>query len=158
MDVKKIFSDNHVVIQEGRSNCGPAALLNVLHLKGDFSHTEEELAQLCKTKVGYGTTPENIVKAAQQLGLELVEEKPEGNVNDIERNIDAGHFVIILYNNAYSGNSHYTVITEYDDGAVYCRDSAFGFFRFSKENLEKFWHGVAHDASQNSKQWYMAVK
>jgi hypothetical protein len=71
MNVKDIFDDNHVVIQQGQSNCGPAALLNVLHLKGDFSHTEEELAQLCDAKVDYGTTPDNLVKAAKQLATTL---------------------------------------------------------------------------------------
>lgn len=158
MNVKDIFSDNHLVIQQGQSNCGPAALLNVLHLKGDFSHTEDELAQLCEAKVGYGTTPENMVKAAQKLGLELVEEKSGASVEDIQRNIDNGAYVIILYVSAYSGNSHYTVVTEYDDRALYCRDSAFGLFRFSKEYMEKFWHGVAHDASHGSKKWCVAVK
>ena len=147
-----------MVIQQGQSNCGPAALLNVLHLKDDFTHNEEELAQLCEAKVGYGTTPENLVKAAQRLGIEVVEEKPNGTVEDIERNIDVGAYVIMLYSNAYSGNSHYTVITEHDDRALYCRDSGFGLFRFSKEYLEKFWHGNSHDASQDSKQWYVAVK
>jgi|SRR5665213_774271 len=158
MKIKDLFADNHLVIQQGQSNCGPAALLNVLHLKGDFSHTEEDLAQLCDAKVGYGTTSENLVKAAQKLGLELVEEKSDGTVEDIQRNIDTEAYVIILYSNAYSGNSHYTVVTEYDDQALYCRDSALGFFRFNKEYLEKFWHGNSHDASHDSKQWYLAVK
>lgn len=158
MNVKDIFADNHLVIQEGRSNCGPAALLNVLHMKNDFSHTEEELARMCKSKPGRGTSNENLVKAAQKLGLEVVEEKSNGTVEDIQRNIDTGSYVIILYKNAFSGNSHYTVVTKYDDQALYCRDSAFGLLRFSKEYLDKFWHGVAHDASRNSKQWYMAVK
>ena len=158
MEIEDIFADNHLVIQEGQSNCGPAALLNVLHLKSDFSHTEEELAQLCQAKIGYGTTPENLVEAAKKLGLDVLERKSNGTVEDLQRNIDGSAYVIILYSNAYSGNSHYTVITGYDDRALYCRDSAFGLFRFSKEYLGKFWHGNAHDASRNSKQWYMAVK
>jgi ABC-type bacteriocin/lantibiotic exporter with double-glycine peptidase domain len=158
MNVKDIFADNHLVIQEGQSNCGPAALLNILHLKDDFSHNEEELAQLCEAKVGHGTTPENLVKAAQKLGLEVVEEKSNGTVEDIQRNIDTKSFVIILYKNAFSGHSHYTVVTKYDDLALYCRDSAFGLLRFSKEYLDRFWHGVDHDASKGSKQWYIAVK
>jgi predicted double-glycine peptidase len=157
MNIKHIFSNNYLVIQKGQSSCGPAALLNVLHLKDDFSHTEAELAQLCDAKVGYGTTTKNLVKAAKQVGLEVIEEKSNGTVEDIQRTIDAGACVVICYTNAYSGNSHYTVVTEYDDRALYCRDSAFGFFRFSKEYLEKSWHGVAHDASRDNKQWYMVV-
>jgi ABC-type bacteriocin/lantibiotic exporter with double-glycine peptidase domain len=158
MQIKQIFSDNHLVIQEGQSNCGPAALLNVLHLKGDFSHNEEELAQLCEAKLGYGTTPENLIKAAQQLGLEVVEEKSNSSLEDIQRNIDSGAYVIILSAATFSGNSHYTCITEYDDGALYCRDSAYGLLRLSTEYLDDLWHGVDHDASRGSQQWYMAVK
>ncbi len=158
MNIKGIFSDNNLVIQEGQSNCGPAALLNVLRLRGDFTHNEEELAQLCKAKVGYGTTPENLVKAAQNLGIEIVEEKSGASLQDIQRNIDKGTYVIILSAATFSGNSHYTVVTEYDDQALYCRDSAYGFLRLEVEHLEKLWHGVDHDASRGSKQWYVAVK
>lgn len=158
MNVKDIFDKNKLAIQQESYTCGPVALLNILHMKNDFSYNEEELARLCDARVGYGTTPENLVKAAQKLGLEVVEEKSNGNVEDIQRNIDMGAYVIILYKNAFSGNSHYTVVTKYDDKALYCRDSAFGLLRFSKEYLEKFWHGVTHDASRNSKQWFMALK
>lgn len=158
MSVKDIFSDNHLVIQEGQSNCGPAALLNVLHLKDDFSRTEEELARLCNAKVGYGTTPDSLVKAAEKLGLEVVEEKSNGTVEDVKRNIDKGTYVIILSAATFSGNSHYTCITEYDDKALYCRDSNYGFLRLNTEYLEKLWHGVEHDASRGSQQWYVAVK
>jgi ABC-type bacteriocin/lantibiotic exporter with double-glycine peptidase domain len=158
MNVKDIFADNHLVIQQGQSNCGPAALLNVLHLKNDFSHTEDELAQLCDAKVGYGTTPENLVKAAQKLGIEVVEEKSNASLEDIKRNLDKGAYVIILSAATFSGNSHYTCITQYDDQALYCRDSAYGFLRLDIEYLGKLWHGVEHDASRGSQQWFMAVK
>lgn len=157
MNVRGIFSDNHLVIQELPFTYGPVALLNALHLKGDFSRTEDELAKLCDAKEHFGTTNENLVKAAQEIGFKLVEDKSNATVEDIQRNLDNGAYVIICYKNAYSGNGHYTVVTEYDDQALYCRDSAFGFFRLSKEYLEKFWHGST-DASSGSKQWYMAVK
>jgi predicted double-glycine peptidase len=158
MNIKDIFADNHLVIQQGQSNCGPAALLNVLHLKGDFSHNEEELARLCDAKIGYGTTPENLVKAAQQIGLEVVEEKSNASLADIQRNIDQGAYVIILSAITFSGHSHYTCITQYDDQALYCLDSAYGLLRIEFEHLEKLWHGVDHDASRGSQQWYTSVK
>ncbi len=158
MNVKDIFADNHLVIQQGQSNCGPAALLNVLHLKGDFSHTEDELARLCDAKVGYGTTPENLVKAARKLGIEVVEEQSNASLEDIKRNLDNGAYVIILSAATFSGNSHYTCITEYDDQALYCRDSNYGLLRLAIEYLEKLWHGVEHDASRGSNRWYAAIK
>ena len=157
MNIKDILNDNHVAIQQTTYTCGPVALLNALHLKGDFSHTEDELAKLCKAKAGFGTTEENIVKAARAVGLELVEEKSNANIEDIQRNIDNGAYVIICYTNAFSGNGHYTCVTEYDDQALYCRDPALGLLRLRKEYLAKFWHG-SMDASAGSKQWYMAVK
>ncbi len=122
MNIKDIFSDNHLVIQEGQSNCGPAALLNVLHL------------------------------------IEVVKEKSNASLQDIQRSIDKGAYVIILSAATFSGNSHYTVITEYDDQSLYCRDSAYGFLRLDTEYLKKLWHGVDHDASRGSRQWYVAVK
>lgn len=158
MNIKNIFSNEHLVIQELSYTCGPVALLNILHLKDDFTHNEKELAELCNAKTGIGTTNENLVKAAQKIGLELIEEKSNATVQDIQRNIDNGAYVIICYANAYSGNGHYTVVTEYDDLAIYCRDSGFGLFRFSKEYLEKFWHGKDSASTTSSKQWYMAVK
>ncbi len=156
MNTKDIFSNN-VSIQVAPYTCGPVALLNALHLKGDFSQTEDSLAAICKAKLGIGTTNENLVKAAKEVGFEIVETKSEANVGDIKRNLDAGAKVIICYTNAYSGNGHYTLVTDYDNRALYCRDSAFGLFRFSKEYLGKFWHG-SRDASKGSRQWYLALK
>ena len=112
MNIKNIFSNEHLVIQELSYTCGPVALLNILHLKDDFTHNEKELAELCNAKTGIGTTNENLVKAAQKIGLELIEEKSNATVQDIQRNIDNGAYVIICYANAYSGNGHYTVVTE----------------------------------------------
>ena len=157
MKVKSILSDNKVAIQEAPYTCGPVALLNVLRLKDDFSRSEEELAKICKAKLGIGTTNENLVKAAQEIGLEVLEAKSDAKISDIERNLDNGAYVVICYANAFSGNGHYTVVTDHDKRAIYCRDSAFGLFRFSKEYLDKFWHGQK-DASINSNHWYMAVK
>ena len=87
----------------------------------------------------------------------MVEEKSDAAIDDMERNIDEGAHVIICYANAFSGNGHYTLVTGYDDRAIYCLDSAFGLFRFSKEYLKNFWHGQK-DASKGSNRWYMAIK
>jgi len=42
MQIKKIFENNHLVLQEADFTCGPVALLNILALKGDSSHGEEK--------------------------------------------------------------------------------------------------------------------
>ncbi len=157
MSVKKLLSDNNVSIQETTYTCGPTALLNILHLKNKFSLNEAELAKTCEAKPGIGTSNENLVKAAQKIGLEVIEVKSPAEISDIERNIDNGAYVIICYANAFSGNGHYTVVTDYDKNAIYCRDSNFGLFRFRKEYLDKFWYGQK-DASVGSNRWYMAIK
>ena len=154
MTVQEIFAENDVVIQEGDYTCGPVAILNALHLKGDFSHNEEELAVLCDAKPGIGTTNEAIVKVAEQVGLEVIEEKSNAALEDIERNIDQGAYVIVCYLNAFSGNGHYTVITGYDDRAFYCVDSSYGLPRFYKPFFDKYWYG----SDKSSVRWYAAVR
>lgn len=157
MDTQNILSNNNVSIQVAPYTCGPVALLNALQLKGDFSQTEDSLALMCKAKLGIGTTNENLINAAEEVGFRIIESKAEATVDDIQRNLDTGAKIIICYTNAYSGNGHYTLVTDYDDRALYCRDSAFGLFRFSKEHLDKFWHG-SDDASKGSQRWYLAIK
>lgn len=157
MKIQDLFSDNNLAIQQTSFSCGPVALLNALHVKGDQSHSEDELIKICDAKPGIGTTNENMVKAAREIGLELIEEKSNATIQDIERNIDNGACVIICYTNAFSGNGHYTCVTDYDDRAIYCRDPALGFLRLSKEYLTKFWQGT-RDASEGSQQWYLAVQ
>ncbi len=151
---RDIYAKNNLSIQETPFSCGPVAILNALHLKGDFSRTEKELIKLCKAKLGIGTSNQNLVKAAKQVGLEVIEEKAKASLKDIERHVDNGTFVIVCYKNAFSGNGHYTVITEYDDGAFYCRDSAFGLFRIDKEEFEKHWF----NPKETSIRWFVAVR
>lgn len=154
MDVKEIYAQHNISIQEEPFSCGPVAILNVLQLKGDFSHTEKDLIALCHAKLGIGTSNRNLVKAAAQAGLEIVEEKEGASFKDIERNVDAGASVVVCYKNAFSGNGHYTVITQYDDGAFYCRDSAFGLFRIEKGEFDKHWFNPQETAVR----WFVAVK
>ncbi|MEX2209276.1 MAG: cysteine peptidase family C39 domain-containing protein [Patescibacteria group bacterium] len=119
-----------------------------------FSHSEEELIELCGAKPGVGTSNKGLVKAAEQAGMEIVEEKDKASLQDIEDHIDSGTAVIVCYKNAFSGNGHYTVIVEHDDEAFYCRDSAFGLFRIDKEKFLKHWFNPQGAGVR----WYVAVK
>lgn len=152
MNVKDIFAQNGVIIQEASYTCGPCALLNVLRLKGDPSHTEDELSKLCNTRPGPGTDEADMVRVAKEIGLEVVEEKEKAEITDIERNVDAGNYVIVCYMHLYSGEGHYGVITEHDKEAFYFRDPSFGLFRIRKKYFKKHWH------SSGPPQWYVAVK
>lgn len=155
MKIKDIYSENDISIQEEPFSCGPVAILNALQLKGDSSHTEKDLIKLCGAKLGVGTSNANLVKAAKKVGLEVLEEKENASLADIERNMNSGASVIVCYKNAFSGNGHYTVIVEYDDSAFYCRDSAFGLFRLDKERFENHWFSPKGDFSVR---WFVAVK
>jgi predicted double-glycine peptidase len=154
MNIKDIYAQHNVSIQKEPFSCGPVAILNALQLKGDTSHTEKDLIKLCKAKLGAGTSNKDLVKAIEQVELEIVEEKNGASLKDIERNVDHGASVIVCYKNAFSGNGHYTVITQHDDGGFYCRDSAFGLFRIEKGEFDKHWYNPKETAIR----WFVAVK
>lgn len=153
MLTKQTKSLDGVVIQKGLSNCGPASLLNVLRLKGETKYTEEELAELCNAREGFDTEDDDLLAAAEAVGLDIVESKEGGTAAVIERHLDNGAYVIICYTNAFSGNGHYSVVTAYDDQAFYLRDSSLGLLRLKKEWLDEFWYGAS-----GSHQWFAAVK
>lgn len=129
------------------------SLLNILRLKGNPDYDELSLTKLCNALPGKGTTHENLVTAAECIGLECVEEKERGTVSDLERLIDGGNYVIINYLVAFSDSGHYTVVTNYDAEALYFYDCSYGFMRFEKEYLKKFW--ISKDSIP---QWYAAFK
>ena len=67
MLVTDIYTRHNLHLHVGESNCGPAALLNVLRLAGRDDRSEDELAELCGTDQT-GTTNENLVTAAGLVG------------------------------------------------------------------------------------------
>ncbi len=154
MKIKKIFADNHLAFQEAEFTCGPVTLMNLLQLKGDFSHSEEELSKLCDAKPKIGTKELDMIKAAQQLGLKVIEEKQNSSLKDIEHHIDGGNFVIVCYFHAFAGEGHYALVSEYDDKAFYLRECSLGFIRIKKKYFERHWHG----SDETYPRWFMALK
>jgi len=154
MRTKAILAKYNLAVQEATFSCGPVSILNVLRLKGDFSRTEKELIKLCDAKAGVGSSNENVVKAAKQVGLKILEEKTDAKIADIERHIDSGAYVIVNYLHAFSGTGHYTVVTDYDDIALYFVDSSLGFLRLRKEYFKKYWY----NSDKTIHGWYAAVK
>lgn len=153
MNPKDLIAQNHVVIQQLDYSCGPCSLLNVLRLKGDSSYTEEELTKRCNAKPGIGTDEKDLVRTAKEIGLEVVDEKEGASLSDVERNLDAGAYVIVCYTHAFAGEGHYGVIVDHDNTAFYFIDPSFGPFRLRKEYLDKWWYG-----SEGEQHWYVAVK
>jgi len=153
MRVKDILTKYHLAIQEGSYTCGPVSILNVLRLKGDFSRTEKELAELCDAKVGIGSSNENVVKAAKQVGLKILEQKADAAIADIEKQLDNDAYVIVNYCHAFSDTGHYAVITDYDEEALYFADSSLGFLRLRKEYFKKYWY----NSDKTIYGWYVAL-
>lgn len=153
MSVKSTLAKHRVVIQEEGYTCGPCTLLNILRLKGDDSHNEEEISKRCNANPATGTSQKDMIRVAEELGIEVVETKAGGELQDIERNLDDGSYVIVCYMHAFAGEGHYAVITEYDDNAFYLIDPSFGMVRLRKEYIKKWWYG-----SSGIQQWYAAVR
>jgi predicted double-glycine peptidase len=154
MNIKDIYLKDNLVLQQGTYTCGPCSLLNILLQKGITTYNEQELSKLCGAKPGIGSSNESLAKTAVHLGLEIVDQRRDATVSDIERNIDDGAFVIVNYRDAFSGNGHYAVVTQYDDEALYLRDSSLGLLCLTKDNFKKFWRNS--DGTING--WYLAVK
>ncbi len=151
MRAKEILETHGLVIQETSYTCGPVSLLNILRLKGDPSYSEEELSQLCKSEPGVGTTQKDLISTAQHVGLDVIEEKDNGTLKDLESHLDNGAYVIVNHFHVHSGDGHYGIITDYDDRALYFVDCSYGYLRLEKKDFLKSWHGTVRTG------WYAAV-
>ena len=140
MNIRRIYQDNNLHIQQTNYTCGPCALLNILLLKGGNSHDEQTIASLCAAKPGIGTENEALLAAAQELGLKVVLSKANADLSDIENHLDQDHYVVVNYLHAFGGGGHYGLITEYDADSFYLRDSSFGFLRLKKQDFLKHWY------------------
>jgi predicted double-glycine peptidase len=153
INIKKAFAKDKLHIQACTYACGPSALLNVLALKGNYVHNERELIKLCKAMPKVGTSHENLVKAARLLGLNVIEEKKNASIEDIERNIDHHAYVIVNYLEAFDGEGHYSVITNYDKKSFYFMDSALGQLRLKKKLFLRWWY----NQNKTIYRWYVSV-
>ena len=153
VSITRIFEAESLHIQQADWTCGPVTLLNVLAMRGDHSHTETELAELCHARPGFGTSNEMMVVAAKQLGLEVVVVQEDAAVEDLERHIDGGSHVIVCYL-ALSGSGHYSIVAGYDERALYLRDCSYGLIRIGKETFEGRWRNQDEPAER----WLMVTR
>jgi predicted double-glycine peptidase len=154
MNIKDVLCDHGVHIQELAYSCGPCSILNVLHLKGDFSESESHLVTLCGAVAGVGTSNEALLSACAKAGLEILESKQDASLEDVERRISQGGYVIVNYLDAFSGKGHYSVLTDYDEQAVYILDCSLGLLRLDRAAFLKHWHNSDGSVSR----WYLALK
>jgi hypothetical protein len=91
--------------------CGPAALKIVLDYY-QIPATEKKLAQLCRTTKA-GTTPQNIVNAAQKIGLSAYQ-KENMAIEEVKKIVKSGIPVIANFQlKPKKGEGHYAAIMGY---------------------------------------------
>ena len=153
MNTKALASSYTPQVQTTDYTCAPMCLLNILRMKGDLSYTEQELADMCGvTEVG--TDNSALLNVAERIGLQVVEEKRNAEMADIERHIDSGGFVIVNYFLTSRGFGHFSVVISYDDEALYFADSYVGHLRIEKEHFYPLWH----DTDKTILIWFVALK
>ena len=153
MLISKIYQEWGLHIQQLDYSCGPVSLLNVLALKGDKSRSETELAKLCKAEPNRGTDTIDLVAAARDIGLEVVEVKQDADISDLESHLNAAVYPIVCYR-SLGGGGHYSIVTEYDDKALYLFDCSYGLIRIEKDTFYKVWR----NKHEPLKRWFMAIK
>jgi ABC-type bacteriocin/lantibiotic exporter with double-glycine peptidase domain len=128
------------------SMCGPASLKIVLAYYG-IEKTEQELAELCETKLDLGTDNQGLTRVAEQLGFK-VEIKNESTFEDIEYWLDRKVPVIVNwltrgrmdYTDSNVPDGHYSVVAGLDDAYIYLQDPEIGSMRkIEREDFMTVW-------------------
>ena len=153
VSISRIFAAESLHIQRADFTCGPVTLLNVLAMRGDHSRTEDELAELCQARPGFGTSNEAMAVAAEHLGMVVVAVREDAAVADLERHIDDGAHVIVCYL-ALSGSGHYSIVSGHDERALYLHDCSYGLIRIEKATFERRWRNLDEPVER----WFMATR
>ena len=154
MNIKQIYADNKVHLQQTSYTCGPSSLLNALRLRGDDSWDEPRLARLCRAREEVGTDNDDLVRAARKVGLAVIEAKADATIAEVEAHLDRGHLVIVNYRHAFNGAGHFGLVVDHDRQAFYLADSSLGLVRLKKVDLKSNWQ--SRDGSV--RHWLLALK
>lgn len=107
--------------QSRKSSCGPASLANALEAVG-IERTEDELAALSKQDA-QGTSPVNLRKAAEAVGVETVnvsEQRREVARWCLEYHLHNGHPGLIIVDN----DDHWVAVIGHLNGTYIVADTA----------------------------------
>lgn len=156
--------------QSTEYSCGASALQAVLSYWGkDLG--EKELMEILHTTPETGTYPEDIVRAARELGFEA-EVKENLTIEDLEESTSKGIPVIALGQAWISQDAakkaleedwedgHYIVILAVDKDYVYIEDP---FIRMGKgfmprQTIEEYWHNTGGKATDDKpKQMHLGI-
>ena len=152
MSIKQIYRTHKLRLQQLDYTCGPVSLLNVLAAKGQTGHGERELAALCKARPDFGTSNADLVKAAEHLGLEILEAADRADISRLEAYLDKNAYVIVCYI-SLGGGGHYSIVKEHDAQALYLLDCSYGLIRIEKATFLKCWRNKQEPAER----WFMAI-
>jgi len=101
--------------QETDYSCGPASLKMVLEHFG-VEKSEEELIKLTGAKAGLGCTPNDLVRAARELGFDA-EYIPTSSLEEVEKLMNEGVMVIVDWFSP-EVNGHYSVVVKLTDKEI----------------------------------------
>lgn len=112
--------------------CGPATLKMVFDYYG-VKATEKEIGKIAGTTQKYGTSPENMKKAAAHFGFDAIL-KTNGNLDDLRYYLDKKIPVIVNWFSEDDG--HYSVVVGIEGKNIMIRDPS--FCRIRKMPIDKF--------------------
>jgi predicted double-glycine peptidase len=97
--------------------CGPASLAGVLNYWG-IKVTPDEIAEEIYSTSARGTLDIDMVLYAQKRGLLVIQY--EGTIEDLRKNIDSRHPLIVLvdYGFSFMRENHFIVVIGYNDHGV----------------------------------------
>lgn len=118
--------------------CGPASLAGVLNYRG-INVSPDEIAKEIFSESARGTLNIDMVLYAQRKGLNAAQYK--GNMNDLKKNIDSGHPVIVLidYGLSLYQVNHFIVVIGYNEHGVIVNSGKYKGRFISEEDFVNAW-------------------
>lgn len=138
-----------IVRQSTPFTCGPASLLMAMRDLGDRGMTEKRLMVLMGSRPKIGTSPEQMVEAAQELGYD-VEWGVDGTLTLVAQYLERDLPIIVLWED--EGTAHYSPFAGIGREKVVLADPDTGkMLEMKKEEFEANWWGRGRTG------WWMAI-
>lgn len=129
--------------------CGPACLQWIAKEFG-LVYTQVELVKILGTTEKDGTSPENMIKGAREIGIKAfrLQGLPIEEMGDILRH----HYVIVDWMSGPNENDdgHYSLLDKVENGKVYLRD-----VEMDVEDFNKRWYDI--DGGIRNEKWAIVV-
>ncbi len=124
------MNKRYVSLQEGKSDCAPAALSSIIKYYGGYMPLED-LRRITKTDK-MGTNAYDIILAANSLGFDAIGKKMSLEQMKEEKNI----FPLIAHIKK-EGYYHFVAVYGFSKDKVIVMDPAIGFVKINKEEFKK---------------------